>query len=103
VRDIAAKAQTRLCGRYRALSNRGKMVTVAVTAIARELAGSFGQSEGKCSLHRPRRSPSAAAHSVRMGGGGATAEEFPSDALWPVLTDAHSKTGNASDEYSEMR
>ena len=39
VRDIAAKAQTRLCGRYRALSKRGKKLTVAVTAIARELAG----------------------------------------------------------------
>jgi transposase len=39
VRDIAAKAQTRLCARYRALSGRGKKLTVAVTAIARELAG----------------------------------------------------------------
>jgi transposase len=39
VRDIAAKAQTRLCGRYRTLSQRGKKLTVAVTAIARELAG----------------------------------------------------------------
>ncbi len=39
IRDIAAKAQTRLCGRYRALSQRGKKLTGAVTAIARELAG----------------------------------------------------------------
>jgi len=39
VRDIALKAQTRLCARYRALSNRGKKLVVAVTAIARELAG----------------------------------------------------------------
>lgn len=39
VRDIAIKAQARLCGRYRALSGRGKKLTVAVTAIARELAG----------------------------------------------------------------
>jgi transposase len=39
IRDIAAKAQTRLCGHYRALSQRGKKLTVAVTAIARELAG----------------------------------------------------------------
>jgi transposase len=39
VRDIAAKAQTRLCGRFRALSQRGKKLTVTVTAIARELAG----------------------------------------------------------------
>jgi hypothetical protein len=39
VRDIAAKAQSRLCARYRALSQRGKKLTVAVTAVARELAG----------------------------------------------------------------
>jgi transposase len=39
VRDIAHKAEARLCGRYRALSARGKKLTVAVTAIARELAG----------------------------------------------------------------
>ena len=39
VRDIATKAQARLCGRYRALSGRGKKLAVAVTAIARELAG----------------------------------------------------------------
>jgi transposase len=39
VRDIALKAQARLCARYRALSGRGKKLTVAVTAIARELTG----------------------------------------------------------------
>jgi transposase len=39
VRDIAHKAQARLCARYRSLSARGKKLTVAVTAIARELAG----------------------------------------------------------------
>lgn len=39
VRDIALKAEARLCGRYRALAGRGKPLTVAVTAIARELAG----------------------------------------------------------------
>lgn len=39
VRDIALKAQTRLCARYRALAGRGKKLTVAVTAIARELVG----------------------------------------------------------------
>jgi transposase len=39
VRDIALKAQVRLCARYRALAGRGKKLTVAVTAIARELAG----------------------------------------------------------------
>jgi transposase len=39
VRDIAMKGQARLCARYRALVGRGKKPTVAVTAIARELAG----------------------------------------------------------------
>jgi transposase len=39
VRDIAWKAQTRLCTRYRCLSARGKQPTVVITAIARELCG----------------------------------------------------------------
>ena len=39
VRDIAWKAQCRLHARYRALIRRGKLKTVAVTAVARELAG----------------------------------------------------------------
>jgi transposase len=38
-REIAWKAQARLYARYRALVRRGKRPTVAVTAIARELAG----------------------------------------------------------------
>jgi transposase len=39
VRDIAWKAQTRLCQRYRHMMARGKLNQVVVTAIARELAG----------------------------------------------------------------
>jgi len=39
VRDIAWKAQERLCGRYRRLSMKGKKSTVVTTAIARELSG----------------------------------------------------------------
>ena len=39
VRDTAIKAQARLCARYRTLVGRGKKLTVAITAIARELAG----------------------------------------------------------------
>ena len=39
VREIAWKAQCRLHRRYRALTRRGKLKTVAITAIARELAG----------------------------------------------------------------
>ncbi len=39
VQDIAWKAQTRLCARYRTLEARGKLKVQACTAIARELAG----------------------------------------------------------------
>ena len=39
VRDIAWKAQVRLCARYRRLGAAGKKPTVVVTAIARELSG----------------------------------------------------------------
>ena len=39
VREIAWKAQGRLNRRYRALVRRGKLKTVAVTAVAREFAG----------------------------------------------------------------
>jgi transposase len=39
VREIAWKAQTRLCQRYRRMMARGKLRNVVVTAIARELAG----------------------------------------------------------------
>jgi transposase len=39
VRAIAWKAQTRLYARYRALIRNGKLKTVAITALARELAG----------------------------------------------------------------
>jgi transposase len=39
VREIAWKAQTRLCRRYRMMMARGKRTTVAVTAVAREMSG----------------------------------------------------------------
>ena len=39
VREIAWKAQHRLCARYRALTRKGKHSAVVVTAIARELSG----------------------------------------------------------------
>ena len=38
VREIAWKAQVRLCGRYRKLMARGKRQTVVTTAIAREMS-----------------------------------------------------------------
>jgi transposase len=39
VQAIAWLAQKRLCARFRALSNRGKLATKVATAVARELAG----------------------------------------------------------------
>jgi len=39
VREIAWKAQTRLCGRFRMLTRKGKRSTIVATAIARELSG----------------------------------------------------------------
>ena len=39
IRDIAWKAQERLCRRYRTLARTGKLPTVITAAIARELAG----------------------------------------------------------------
>ena len=39
IREIAWKAQLRLCARYRTLSRRGKPANVVTAAIARELAG----------------------------------------------------------------
>ena len=39
IRDIAWKAQVRLCARYRRLTAAGKPAVVATTAIAREMIG----------------------------------------------------------------
>jgi transposase len=39
IRDIAWKAQERLCRRYRKLARSGKLPTVITAAVARELAG----------------------------------------------------------------
>lgn len=38
VREIAWKAQTRLCGRFRNLTRNGKRSTIVATAVARELS-----------------------------------------------------------------
>ena len=39
IREIAWKAQLRLCARYRRLARTGKPANIVTTAIARELAG----------------------------------------------------------------
>lgn len=41
-KDIAWKAQQRLCSRYRSLTAKGKKSQVAITAVARELTGFMG-------------------------------------------------------------
>ena len=38
MREIAWKAQMRLCGRFRTLTRKGKRSTIVATAIARELS-----------------------------------------------------------------
>lgn len=38
-KDIAWKAQQRLCGRYKTLLQKGKRSQIAITAVARELTG----------------------------------------------------------------
>ena len=38
VREVAWKAQCRLSARHRALTRKGRLKTVAVTAVARELS-----------------------------------------------------------------
>ena len=50
VRDIAWKAQQRLCRRYRRLADAGKPANVVTTAIARELAGFVWAIAGQVSI-----------------------------------------------------
>jgi transposase len=50
--EIAWKAQTRLNARYRALLRKGKKKTVAVTAVARELAGFIWAIHRQSATHR---------------------------------------------------
>jgi transposase len=50
VREIAWKAQVRLCGRYRKLMGRGKRQTVVAIAIAREMAAFLWAIGGEVTL-----------------------------------------------------
>ena len=81
VRDIAAKAQTRLCARCRGLSGRGKKLTVTVAASLASLRVSVGGREGGAGGRGCTTHPIALA----QGWGRATAEEFPSCVMWPAL------------------
>jgi transposase len=52
VREIAWKAQTRLCGRFRSLERKGKRRTVVATAIARELSAFIWAINRELMAHR---------------------------------------------------
>ena len=52
IREIAWKAQVRLCARYRQLARAGKPAKVVTAAIARELAGFSGPSPAACRRRR---------------------------------------------------
>ena len=76
-RDIAAKAQARMCARYRALAGRGMRLTVAVTAIACELAGFVcdrkgGAGSADCVDRLPLRPSHAGAQGWGRGNGKGT-------------------------------
>jgi transposase len=82
IRDIAWKAQLRLCGRYRRLSAAGKKLPVVIAAVARGWPPSCGRSDTKSRppdhQHRHGR---AAQHRGRSHGG-----ESPSLVMWPGST-----------------
>jgi transposase len=54
-REIAWKAQVRLCARFRTLSRKGKKSTVVATAIARELAAFIWAIDRAVTAPRPAR------------------------------------------------
>src|SRR5262249_6559471 len=68
VRDIAWKAQGRLCGRYRRLNGMGKKLPIVVGAIAREMGAFLGRSDARSPRHR-RKAPFF--FPLRRAGGGA--------------------------------
>ena len=79
VRDIAWKAQIRLCARYRRLSAAGKKPPVVVAAIAREMAAflwAIGR-EVRTVVRRTRPIPAAQRRGWSHGG------ELPSLVMWP--------------------
>jgi hypothetical protein len=55
VREIAGKAQVRLCGRFRSLSRKGKRLTVVAMAIARALSAFIWASSHNGRVHSASR------------------------------------------------
>ena len=80
VRDIAWKAQVRLCARYRRLSATGKKPPVVVAAIAREWPLSCGPSDGRSRQRKQDALPAAQTRERSTKGG-----ELPSLVMWPGL------------------
>ena len=80
VRDIAWKAQIRLCARYRRLTATGKR-PIVVAAIAREMAAflwAIGREVAPTSRQARSRHPAAQSRERSTKGG-----ELPSPDLWP--------------------
>src|SRR4051812_5427230 len=65
IRDIAWKAQVRLCARYRRLAAKGKPLPLVVAAVARELVASPGRSPVRSP---PRKPPDGQIHRNRQTG-----------------------------------
>jgi hypothetical protein len=77
IRDIAWKAQKRLCRRYRRLARAGKLPTVITAAIARELAGFVwaiaNQAQSTAAYHTKEGTPHATPHPTLGKAGGTVA------------------------------
>jgi hypothetical protein len=81
VRNIAWKAQIRLCARYRRLSAKGKKLPVVVAAIAREIAAllwAIGREALQRKPGRPVLLSAAQSREWSTKGG-----ELPSLVMWP--------------------
>jgi hypothetical protein len=93
VRDIAWKAQVRLCSRYRKLAAPCNKRTVVITAIARELSG-FVWAIGHAVRSGARRRKSA----DLFGRGRSARSGNPREPSGPVQSDARAKSEAGRDE-----
>jgi hypothetical protein len=80
VRDMAWKAQVRLCARYRRLSATGKKLPIVVAASPARWPLSYGPSDGRSRQRRQARSRHLTAQSRERSTKGG---ELPSLDLWP--------------------
>ena len=97
VRDIAWKAQVRLCAWAIAGLSVTKKLPVVVAAIAREMAAFLWATAARW---RPRKAEPP--HPLHSAGGGATGGELPSLVMWPGSPDARPlDRGKPRDEDTE--